>query len=289
MKVLVTGANGYIGTGVVRELLLAGHEVVAHDRDVGALEEAVRGLGAEALSRLDAREGDLFSLEDPYGSLGRPDAVTHLAWRDGFRHSSPAHLRDLPAHAEFIRRMGGSGARKVNVMGSMHEVGFWEGSIGADTPCAPRSLYGIAKNALRQAAFLMAGELGFKLNWLRGYYIVGNAGRGCSVFSKIREAAERGEGSFPFTTGENQYDFIPYGELCRQVAAASAQDEVLGTVECCSGRPERLADRAERFIREEGLAIRLEYGAFPDRPYDSKAVWGDDSRIREIMGRAAPE
>ena len=40
---------------------------------------------------------------------------------------------------------------------------------------------------------------------------------------------------------------------------------------------------AERFIREHKLNIRLEYGAFPDRPYDSPGVWGDASVIRQIL------
>ena len=56
-----------------------------------------------------------------------------------------------------------------------------------------------------------------------------------------------------------------------------------GIINLCSGRPEKLADRVERFIRENGYEIRLNYGAYPDRPYDSKAVWGDSSRIERIL------
>lgn len=29
--------------------------------------------------------------------------------------------------------------------------------------------------------------------------------------------------------------------------------------------------------------IKLKYGAFPDRPYDSKAIWGNDTKIKSIM------
>ena len=83
--------------------------------------------------------------------------------------------------------------------------------------------------------------------------------------------------------GQNQFDFIDYDEFCNQVAAAVRQDKVLGIVNICSGHPERLAERAERFILENGYNIRLDYGAFPDRPYDSKAVWGDSKKIDEIL------
>ena len=54
-------------------------------------------------------------------------------------------------------------------------------------------------------------------------------------------------------------------------------------INICSGKPEKLADRVELFIKENGYAIKLKYGAFPDRPYDSKAVWGDNKKITQIM------
>ena len=83
--------------------------------------------------------------------------------------------------------------------------------------------------------------------------------------------------------GQNQYDFIDYDEFCIQVAAAMEQQEVNGIVNICSGTPEKLADRVERFIKEHDYSIKLQYGAFPDRPYDSKAVWGNNKIIMKIM------
>ncbi len=59
-----------------------------------------------------------------------------------------------------------------------------------------------------------------------------------------------------------------------------------GIVNACSGEPLSLADRVEAYIREHGLDLELEYGAFPDRPYDSPGVWGDATKIRAIMAAA---
>ena len=61
------------------------------------------------------------------------------------------------------------------------------------------------------------------------------------------------------------------------------QDEVLGIIECCTGKPMKLADRVEKFITDNGYSISLAYGTFPDRPYDSKAVWGDSRKIDKIL------
>ena len=272
MKYLVTGATGYIGQGVVKTMLDLGAEVVATDFHTDEVDSRAR--------RIDA---DLFTLEDPYSYFEKPDVVVHLAWRDGFRHASENHINDLPKHYAFIEKMCRAGIRKMCVMGTMHEIGFMEGCIKSDTPCDPQSLYGIAKNALRQATTLICKETGVKLQWLRGYYIVGNTHKGCSIFSKLTAAAEAGDETFPFTTGQNQFDFTDYELFCEQVAKASMQDEVLGIIECCPGKPTKLADRVEKFISDNGYTISLAYGTFPDRPYDSKAVWGDSRKIDKIM------
>lgn len=273
MKILVTGANGYIGQGVVKELLDNNQTVIATDFSVDHIDER-----AERIS------SNLFEVENPFEYYGKPDVLLHLAWRDGFRHYAPSHMEDLPKHLNFITKMIEAGIPQVAVLGSMHEVGFYEGSINETTPTNPQSLYGVSKNALRQAIALMEKDHNFINQWIRGYYIVGNVKYGCSIFSKIAEAVEQGKKTFPFTTGENQYDFLDYDEFCKQVAAVAMQKEVTGIINCCSGKPMKLSERVEKFIKDNNYDIKLEYGAFPDRPYDSKAVWGSNKKINKIMG-----
>ena len=65
------------------------------------------------------------------------------------------------------------GLPQIAVMGTMHEVGYWEGAIDEHTPCHPASMYGIAKNALREATLMLAQEHNAAVQWLRAYYIVG--------------------------------------------------------------------------------------------------------------------
>ncbi len=105
------------------------------------------------------------------------------------------------------------------------------------------------------------------------------------LFFKDNSCCRRREKEFPFTLGQNQYDFIDYSDFCKQVAAVVNQNQEQGIINICSGRPEKLADRVERFIKENKYNIKLQYGMFPDRPYDSKAIWGDNSKIEKIMGK----
>lgn len=268
----MTGANGFLGQGIVKALLDQGLQVVAADFDTAAVDDRAQKMSC-----------DLFSIPDPMEYFDNPDVLLHLAWRNGFIHNAESHLDDLPDHYHFIKTMAESGVQRLAVMGTMHEVGFYEGCVTEDTPCNPMNLYGISKNALRSTCEWIARQQGIPLQWLRGFYIVSNSKRSASVFSKIAEAAANGQKEFPFTSGQNAYDFLDYDEFCRYVATAVGQDQINGIINIASGQPVKLADRVERFIRESHFQIELRYGAFPDRAYDSAAIWGDSVKIRNIL------
>ena len=212
--ILVTGAAGYIGRHVVKNALDRGYKVIAADFNFKGVDE-----------RAEFCDVPLFSGDpDLYRKLGSPDVCIHLAWRDGFRHNSSAHMKDLSSHVVFLNTLIDGGLKDLSVMGTMHEVGYWEGAINESTPCKPQSQYGIAKNALRQSMMLTLADSPCKLHWLRAYYITGDEAHGSSIFAKIAQAELDGKKTFPFTSGKNLYDFIDVDELANMIVAASVQE-----------------------------------------------------------------
>ena len=278
MKILVTGANGYIGNHVVDLLIKKGHDVVACDINTNYINPNAHIL-----------QYDIFKnpiIENTYTLFGKPDVCLHLAWRDGFVHNSPKHMGDLSSHFIFLTNLIKNGLKQLAVMGTMHEVGYYVGKIDENTPCNPLSLYAIAKNALRQSMTLFCNQNSCKLQWLRGFYIYGDDFRNHSIFTKILEAAERGDKTFPFTSGKNQYDFVHINELVEQIVTVILQQEVDGIINCCTGTPKPLGEAVREFIEQHKLDIILDYGAFSERPYDSPCVYGDNAKIKQIMNNA---
>ena len=274
MKILVTGANGYIGRHVVKALLDKGVDVVACDIVTDDIDERA---DRKSINLFDLPEGNI------YEQLGQPDVCLHMAWRNGFVHNAPTHIGDLSAHYKFLTAMIDGGLKQIAVMGTMHEVGYWEGAIDENTPCNPISMYGIAKDALRRSMLLYTQQKGCILQWLRAYYILGDDKRNNSIFCKLLQAAEEGKKSFPFTSGKNKYDFITVDELAELITACVTQNKINGIINCCKGNPISLSEQVESFIKEHNLDIRLEYGVYPDRPYDSPCEYGDPSKINMII------
>ena len=144
MRYLVTGANGYLGRGIVRKLLDDGNDVYAVDFSTELIDSKAKCFSV-----------NLFTVVDPYEYFGRPDILIHLAWRNGFVHNDISHIEDLILHMNFFESMLKAGLKRLCVMGSMHEIGFYEGSIDANTSCNPLNLYGIGKNTLRHITSLL--------------------------------------------------------------------------------------------------------------------------------------
>ncbi|MEU6374476.1 SDR family oxidoreductase [Streptomyces sp. NPDC046909] len=138
MRVFVTGATGFVGSAVVRELIDAGHEVVG-------LARSDKGATALAAAGAEVRRGDIDDLAGLRAAAAAADGVAHLAFKhDDFTDLAGAGAADLRAVEALGEALEGSGKPLVVTSG----LGFKPGTVGTETdPAAPGSHRGPSEAA----------------------------------------------------------------------------------------------------------------------------------------------
>ena len=127
MRVFVTGATGFVGSAVVRELIASGHEVLGLTRS---------GAGAAALAAAGARvhHGSLEDLDSLYSGAAAADGVIHTAFTHDFAHYAASCEQDRIAIEAIARALKGSN-RPLLVTSGL--AGLAPGRVGTEQDPAP--------------------------------------------------------------------------------------------------------------------------------------------------------
>jgi nucleoside-diphosphate-sugar epimerase len=112
MRVFVTGAAGFIGSAVVRELTGAGHQVLGLARN-DANAEKLKSLGAQV------HRGDLTDLDSLTAGARTSDGVIHLAFVHDFAKYAESNAIDLKAVQTLTGALEGTGKPFVGTSGTM--------------------------------------------------------------------------------------------------------------------------------------------------------------------------
>ena len=274
MKILVTGATGFIGRYVVGRLLTGTHDVMAT-----SLEEE---------TSLPCRyiPADLNEPGVPwFERFEHPDAVIHLAWEGLPNYNELFHIeRNLPASYHFLKNLIESGVKNVNVIGTCFEYGLQEGCLSEDLPPKPNTVYGVAKNTLRIFLEELRKKYEFDLKWIRLFYMHGEGQSRNSLPELLKSAIRRGDKVFNMSGGEQLRDYLPVETVAENIVNISLQNEVLGVINNGSGQPISIRRLAEDFVKQSGKTIALNLGHYPYTTYEPMAFWADAGKLEQITG-----
>jgi nucleoside-diphosphate-sugar epimerase len=279
MRLLVTGATGFVGSSVVRAALGRGHEVVAVVRS-RARAAAYGGSPGLRLVEADLADGEAMRRVAAGASA---DVALHLAWTIGPDYfDSPASLACVEGSLALLRGLIDAGCPRVVFVGTHLELAPSERDMDEDLPVAPRGLYAVCKDALRRIADARLAVTDTSFVWARLFNLYGpGQAEWAFVSSVVRHLLEGRR--CPLTHGEQLRGFLHVRDAADALLAVGASP-VHGVLHVGSDEVVTVRGLAERIGAHLDRTGLLAFGALDPSPGDAPRVVASTARLREAAG-----
>ncbi len=279
MRLLVTGATGFVGSSVVGAALDRGHEVVAVIRS-RARAATLGGSPGLSLVEADLADGEAMRRAAAGASA---DVALHLAWTIGPDYfDSPASLACVEGSLALLRGLIDAGCPRVVFVGTHLELTPTDRDMDESRPAAPRGLYAVCKDALHRIAEARLASTDTSFAWARLFNLYGpGQAEWAFVPSVVRHllAGER----CPLTHGAQQRGFLHVRDAADALLAL-AESTVRGVVHVGSDEVVTVRALAERIGAGVARPDLLAFGALEPSPGDAPRVVASTARLRSDVG-----
>lgn len=267
MKIMVTGATGFIGRHLVQKIVETGEDLICLVRDVE------RASKCPWLKEVRLLQSDIES-KPPKLDIDEDTILIHLAWGGLPNYSSAFHYeKNLPEHYNYLKSMLQQGLRHLYVMGTCLEYGLKEGPLATETVTEPTTAYGYAKDALNKQLQLKQKELNFTLQWGRLFYVYGEGQSEKSILPLLDKAILNQDKEFKMSGGEQLRDYTSVEDAINQILRI-IKHRRNGTFNICSGTPISIRKLIEQRIKEKHSDIQLKLGHYDYAEYEPMSFWG---------------
>jgi UDP-glucose 4-epimerase len=287
MRVLVTGAGGFVGANLVRRLRRDGHEVHATCRPEGD-KTRLAGLDDVVVHQLD------LGIPGAAGALisdAAPEWIFHLAahgaysWQTNIERICQANLLATMALVEAAE---GAGVQAFVHAGSSSEYGFKDHPPDEDERPDPNSAYAVTKTAATMYCRHRAQAAGLPAVTLRLYSVYGaREDSRRLVYALLRHGLQ---GGLPPLVGpDTARDFVYVEDVCDALvrAAENAAERAGEIYNVGSGHQTPLRELVDRVRELLLLLVEPQWGTHPQRPWDTNVWCASTERIARDLGWSA--
>lgn len=279
-RILVTGASGGLAGPIIENLLDKGYTVIATARS----EEKIKQ--ASYFSKITFVPYDLSDNSDLnlFNYFNCPDAIIHLAWDKLSEYKSEVHVNViLNQHKVFLMNLIRHGLNTICCAGTCYEYGLRPGCLKETDEPAPIIAYAIAKNSLRLFLEEQQAHLNFNLAWVRIFNVFSPGKGGSNLFSQLVKAIVNKEPEFKMSGGEQIRDYLSPEEVADIMVKITCNASNPGIVNCCSGKPIKLKDLIDQYLKKNNYHIRLNLGFYPYLSHEPMELWGSTEKLNSIL------
>lgn len=274
MRVLLTGASGFLGRYVLARLQNHGISTVVAGRSLPA-----------NVSQKDFVQADLLDHSDLHKLVAESRAthLLHLAWyaEHGKYWTSPLNLRWTEATIRLVEAFCHSGGQKVVMAGTCAEYDWSYGYCREDiTPANPGTLYGVAKDATRRLTMAVCAEHKVPAVWGRIFLPYGQGEDSRRLIPSLIEVFQGKRA--PFGVNAAAYrDFLHAADLAEGFVSL-LQEDATGIYNLCSGQPIQIGDMVRHIAHSLNADPHTVLDLSTERPDEPGFLVGDNHKLKSL-------
>jgi nucleoside-diphosphate-sugar epimerase len=281
-RVLITGASGFVGAALTRDLLADGAEVHVLVREPASAWR-LTGMPGAQVHQADLRDGP--AVRAAVRAV-RPQVVFHAAAHGtlpGQRDGRNVLSSNILGTANLLAALQGEPYERLVNLGSSSEYGHVDRPIGEEDSPKPRTDYGVSKAAATLLCQAQALQ-GRPVCTVRVFSPYGPGEDPVRIASVVMEACRRGVRP-RVTTGWQPRDFIYIDDVVALLKTAAVHPAAVGQIlHAGTGRRQTVRDLVEAILRVAGTGLTAEYGAVPAPPDEPRTWVASIARTQALTG-----
>jgi len=271
MKVLMTGATGFVGRQILKVLVERGFFVKVLIREPSRLDSNQNLKNVEICVINDVFNTPPEQLNQLVSGF---NLMIHAAWNVEPKSylTSSKNIDSLKGTLDLARAFFDSGGQKFVGIGTCAEYDLTSNDIDTCTPLMPKSLYAACKLSVFQVISEISRLLDKDFVWCRLFYLFGEGEQQHRLVPYIRRQLEAGE-EVLLSQGDQIRDFLNVRTAAESIVKV-ALGRKSGVENICSGVGITVRDLAESIADEYGRRDLLRFGARPDNLFDPPRIVG---------------
>ena len=273
-RVLVTGANGWIGRHVIKTLMEKNYEVHAVSRskvENGSL-------------KCKWYEADLLQVQETRNLIQtvKPTHLLHLAWEStpGQYWGSLNNYLWVQASMELIYHFVKYGGKRAVLAGTCAEYDWKYGYLSEDmTPCSNKTPYAATKNAVQSLIHSFSETVGLSSAWGRIFFLYGPKEHPTRLVSSVITSLLKNREAL-CTHGEQYRDFLHVQDVA-DAFVALLESNIQGRVNIASGHSIQVKELIDKIANKLGKPELIKLGAIPFSEQEPLFIGANTKLLRE--------
>lgn len=259
MKIVVTGASGFLGSWICR--------VLAHNHDVIALvrpsSDTYRLTGINSL-QIERRVSSDWAA---FITAEQPDVLILADWWGVGNHdrNDVRQFENIERFENLVLSARDAGIGSLIGVGSQAELGQVSNLITEDLPDKPTTEYGKAKVQARARAQDLLSGSATRFTWMRIFSTYGPSDTDTWLIPQLIDTLTKGE-VMALTKGEQEWSYLHAFDLARAFQAVIEHGSISGVVNVGNPHTVILRDAINVIADQLGARELLNFGALPYRP-----------------------